>query len=508
MALRFGTRSKLTVLVVAVLLAAVYAATRSSGQPVSPKFIASVDTMKLSKDRAGAKLNQGEIDQVVDLAASMSTTHVTVDTPLEYPSVAAQWADRIHADGKNAWFRLNDTDCNQSHGDLGDGSPSHQAGYLTKLHSFMLANPGLFESGDIIDGDPEAENSCWWADHYGCGVQSTCTPCDPTASNAPCAPVRQFIDFLTKMTDQENADLATLGITGVITNVHSTDPGTATQILTPAFVHAMGDLITVDAYPDQNTSDAASAAQRWKGALVSWHQAWLSRGIDVSILVGEWGYSNTLSVDDATQQAVVHAETTQAFANVPWLIGTNYWVGPGYPGDGGYTQLFTPDATGWHLRPAGTDVSQFYASKESAAPPPQPKPPVLRDLSVVPSAFRATPHAGTRRRAGYGARISFRTDQPTLVTFAVLRVRAGVKRGQRCVAMPSSGVPRGAKRCTYTTPAGSFTRAGRRGITRFGFTGWLNRRALAPGAYRLRARARAGKLNSAPVQTRFQVQGR
>jgi hypothetical protein len=485
-------------------------------------------------------LNQGEIDEVVDLASSMNTTHVTVDTPLEFPSVTGQWANRIHADGKHVWFRLSSIDCNQPHGDLGDGSPSYQRGYLTRLHNFILANPGLFKSGDILDGDPEAENSCWWAAHYGCGVQSTCTPCNNTASNAPCAPVPQFIEFLTKMTDQENADLASLGITGVITQVHSTDPGTATQVLTPAFVRAMGDLITVDAYPDQDTSDPASAAQSWKDALASWHQAWLNRGIDVSILVGEWGYSNTISVDDATQSAVVHAETTQAFANVPYLVGTNYWVGPGYPGDGGYTQIFTSDATGWHLRPAATDVSEFYASKAPAAPPPtssttttstvitpgttsttttttatspqapppRPKAPVLASLRIMPSAFRATPHASAGVSARYGSHISFHTDRTAVITFTVLRVRTGVVRRKSCVAAPATGPPRGAKPCEYTTALGSFPRAGRSGVTRFGFTGWVKGRALDPGAYRLRAQARAGKLSSAPVQTRFQVRGR
>src|SRR5438309_9737223 len=71
------------------------------------RFIGSVDTMKLSKDRAD-NLSVGEIDRVVDLLArSLSTTHVTVDVPLERPSVIGTWANRIHSDHKRVWFRLN-----------------------------------------------------------------------------------------------------------------------------------------------------------------------------------------------------------------------------------------------------------------------------------------------------------------------------------------------------------------------------------------------------------------
>jgi hypothetical protein len=292
----------------------------------------------------------------------MSTTHVTVDTYLEQPSVMGSWVDRIHADGKAVWFRLASTRCNQAHGDLGDGYPSYRPGYLTELHQLMRANPRYFASGDILDGDPEAENSCWWAGHYGCGVQSVCVPCNSLATNRPCAPIRQFNAFLLEMTRQERIDLSAMGIPGVITNVHSTDPGTAVQILTPGLVRAMGNLITVDAYPDQSTTDPRLAAGAWQRALAGWHRAWGVRGLNVSILVGEWGYSLRADVDDATQLAVIQAEVSQVFTSVPYLVGMNYWVGPGAVGDGGYTQILEQGGTdAWRFRPAAAVVSGFYA---------------------------------------------------------------------------------------------------------------------------------------------------
>jgi hypothetical protein len=172
------------------------------------------------------------------------------------------------------------------------------------------------------------------------------------------------------MTAQENRDLAAMGIVGVSTNVHSTDPGTAMTILTPALVRSMGNLVTIDAYPDQNTTEPAAAASAWRDELARWHRSWLRRGLNVSILIGEWGYSNAINVDDATQRAVIEAEVSRAFKGVPYLVGTNYWVGPGTVGDGGHTEILRPNPTGvWQLRPAAAVISRFYAAMNEPRPP-------------------------------------------------------------------------------------------------------------------------------------------
>jgi len=348
-------------------------ASPSIGRPstvAGVRFVGSVDTMKLSKDQAD-KLSPGEIRSVVDLLArSLSTTHVTVDAPLERPSVIATWASSVHSDHKHVWFRLNSRTCGQPHGDLGDGYPSYRPGYLTELHRVMLAHRGYFRPGDILDGDAEAENSCWWAERYGCGVQSGCRPCSASAGNTPCAPIRQFNSFLAAMTRQENIDLAAMGIADVATNVHSTDPGTAMHILRPGLVRSMGNLITVDAYPDQTTTDPIAAANEWSRELAHWHRAWLRRGLNVSILLGEWGYSLGTDVDDATQQSVIQSEVSRALEPAPYLVGTNYWVGPGMAGDGGFTHILTPDgAGGWRFRPAAGVISRFYAAMSARSRP-------------------------------------------------------------------------------------------------------------------------------------------
>lgn len=315
--------------------------------------------MKLSKDAAGEGFTMSDA-QAVDLAARLATTHIAVDTPMEYPDVLLKWASRVHRDRKQVWFRLASTNCDEPHGDLGDGFPRYRHGYLTDLHALMRAHRSIFSAGDILDGDAEAENSCWWVDHYGCAVQARCRPCNHDASHTPCAPVRQFNTFLMRMTRQENRDLAAMRISGVATNVHSTDPGTAMSILSHSFVRSMADLITVDAYPDQHTMTPGIAARDWARALALLREVWRNRGVNVLVLLGEWGYPNAGDVSASTQRAVIGAETS-VFARIPYLVGANYWVGPGAPGDGGYTQIFYRNASGWHLRPAAPIVSRFYA---------------------------------------------------------------------------------------------------------------------------------------------------
>ena len=353
------------------------------------RFIGSVDTMKLSKDQASSGFTSSDA-QAIDLASAMAASHITVNTPIEYPSVMLEWANRIHQDGKHVWFRLSSAKGGGlPHADASkglyyqapyDGYPDFHRGYLTKLHQLMIAYPGLVRPGDILDGDAEAENSAWWKKNYGCRVQQSCTPCPDitkmTAAHYPCAPISEMNRFLQVMTAQENRDLASLGIPAcqsitssncVLTQVHSTDPGTATGQLSTATVQAMGNLITVDAYPDENTTTPSTAAAAWVESLHSWESAWLNKGVSATILVGEWGYCLKKEVTDATQEAVIKAEVTNAFPTIPYLAGTNYWVGPGSASYGTYANIFTQNLSGaWSLRPAANDVSAFYAAMNGA----------------------------------------------------------------------------------------------------------------------------------------------
>jgi hypothetical protein len=175
-----------------------------------------------------------------------------------------------------------------------------------------------FRPGDILDGDAEAETSGWWAKQYGCGVQSAgCT-----------ASVTAFNHFLTLMTEQEKIDLGSLAcatatsVGCVVAQVHSTDNGTGRYQLSNSTVEAMGDLITLDAYPDEGTTELLAAASAWHQELDALKSFWAARGIpNLTVLVGEWGYRNHHEVTDTLQQEVVYAEVTKASrARAMWRV--------------------------------------------------------------------------------------------------------------------------------------------------------------------------------------------
>jgi hypothetical protein len=109
--------------------------------------------------------------------------------------------------------------------------------------------------------------------------------------------------------------------------------------------------------------------------------------------------------------------------------------------------------------------------------------PVARTLRIRPSSFARYNDTDSIVSAG-GARISYRLSEPATVRFTVQRARQGRRVGRRCVASRRSN--RGRRRCTrYVRVRGSFSHRGRAGNNSFRFTGFVRRRALRRGSYRL-----------------------
>jgi hypothetical protein len=226
--------------------------------------------------------------------------------------------------------------------------------YLDKLRTFILHHPGLFRPGDIFDADAEPENGRYWSATYGPNWSW-----QPTAPNAATAEFNAFLLALTHTADQA---FHQLGIRGVITTVHSTSPWWAEhpEALYPSTVEQMGNVITIDAYPDADTTDPHVAAAAWTQLLTTIQEV----RPPVRLLIGELGYSNTLRVDDRTQQRVLRATLTALSSN-PRLVGLNYWVGAGTDSSGGYTHIFTGTAGAWAPRPAAFVLSAFFAKEET-----------------------------------------------------------------------------------------------------------------------------------------------
>src|SRR5207302_10647382 len=55
----------------------------------------SVDTMKESKDKEASSLTAAQIASDVNLAATLNTSHISVDTHMEYPAVMGQWVAAV-----------------------------------------------------------------------------------------------------------------------------------------------------------------------------------------------------------------------------------------------------------------------------------------------------------------------------------------------------------------------------------------------------------------------------
>lgn len=349
----------------------------------TPSYIGSIDTMKLSADHDDLGL-QPNYQQALNIVTSTNANYITDDSHLEYPSTLVAWANAIHAAGKHVWYRVGSVNLNTlAHGDSSyannfqgpyDGYPSYGPGYLTNWHNIMVANPGIFQPGDIIDANAEPEDSTWWHDQYGCDIQSSCTNCPVlgtmTQGNVPCRPWSEFNASMQKLVTQQKADLTNAGITPctglpnancVFVGAHSVDYGTAdTGPLNATTVTQAGGIVTLDGYIDD--TNPTTNASTWTNTLNNAYNYWKAQVPGVKFLMGEWGYNNGQDVSDQNQVDVITADT-QAFKNLPYVIGMNYWVGPGGAGWGGYTYLMRRDQNlVWTARPALTTLSNFYQS--------------------------------------------------------------------------------------------------------------------------------------------------
>lgn len=131
--------------------------------------------------------------------------------------------------------------------------------------------------------------------------------------------------------------------------------------------------------------------------------------------------------------------------------------------------------------------------------------PMLTGLRLTARRFRVGPSAtplvaGTPR----GTRFRYMLSEPAVVTFAIARQVAGRRSGRRCVR-PTRRLRR-AKPCKRYVSTGSFRRMSAAGSLSVPFSGRIGRKALAPGAYRLRVTATDAAGNkSLPVEARFTV---
>jgi len=332
----------------------------------TPFQYASVDTMKESMDTDSFPLTDAQIADTVNLAASLHTTHITVNTFWDYPAYAQRWVNAIRAAGKHVWFRMHPNAWEGNNGVAATMTPTQ---YLVAEKAYILANPSLFKSGDILDMNPEPENAPYWTKTYGSNWSSVKAATD------------EYNSFYIGVTDTANQALAQLGISGVITSIRSTNSWFSQNpsALYPATVAYMGR-VTFDSYPDQTTTDPTVAVSNRLAELQN-----VETIRNVPIVIAEFGYNNQTNVDDTTQHLVVSAELN-AMQSLSYIQGMNYWVGPGGAGFGGYTNIFSGSYGNWTLRPAAQDLSNYYQTMLSlASPTSSPTPTTVPTLPATPT---------------------------------------------------------------------------------------------------------------------------
>jgi hypothetical protein len=106
--------------------------------------------------------------------------------------------------------------------------------------------------------------------------------------------------------------------------------------------------------------------------------------------------------------------------------------------------------------------------------------------------------------AGRGTRITVNVDEGGTLRFTIQRRLPGRKVGKRCVKPTRRN--RAARRCTRYVSRRGFNKPSKAGTNRYGFSGRLRGKKLAPGAYRMRAVAvDAEGHKSAPKYAPFRI---
>lgn len=127
--------------------------------------ICAIDTMKTSRDKAKAELNNPGYDEDIKsqlkLIKQTGATYVTIGTPYDdqFLPYLKRWVTLARAEDLKVWFRGNWSNWEGWFDYPKNMTPKQ---HTDKTKKFITSHPELFEDGDIFDPCPECENSGLW----------------------------------------------------------------------------------------------------------------------------------------------------------------------------------------------------------------------------------------------------------------------------------------------------------------------------------------------------------
>ncbi len=313
--------------------------------PVTPptKWQAeAIDAQVMSKYWAIADANQ--IRHLVQADKSIGAKQITIDINYDNYSLMKLWADIIHSEGLNVWFRPHwDAWDSWEKPEIKNGITSTE--YLNRSRQFILSHPDLFRAGDAFTICVESENAAWWT-----GIDH--------------GPFNGWDDWRAFTRNQvlvANDAFNQIGLGGKIkTNWINMNGWVAWNVLDQQTVNVIGQLTLdhiIDWTNDTGTYVNAilSGTTLGDGSIFYGYDQYYAKW-NVPIMAGEWGYSTFDQSMDPDHQKELAAAVMQGFSTRNYFIGMNYWVDVGHA-----SRLFdTPNLLDYTPRPIASVIKQYY----------------------------------------------------------------------------------------------------------------------------------------------------
>ena len=255
--------------------------------------VQAIDTMKPSRDRARAGVSNEAIDKQIQAIAETGATHVAIGTPYdaEFIPYMKRWVESARKHKLKVWFRGNMAGWEGWFEYPRITRDEHK----TEIRKFILANPDLFEDGDVFVSCPECENG---------------GPGDPRQTGDT-EGFRKFIreeyNITYRAFKRINKD--------VIINYYSMNGDVARLIMDKAMTSKIGGIVTIDHYvktPEELLKDIDMYASESGGKVV----------------LGEWGapIPDIHGEMSEVEQAAWLEDSLSKIILDKNLIALNYWT--------------------------------------------------------------------------------------------------------------------------------------------------------------------------------------